>query len=218
MWFKKNKVWMATDAQGKPVVNAGRVLIKYQLKQDQEYWVSQKNVRSLDDPPEPPRAAGKDRPTSGSNGRRTGKTGEDTICTPADWEDKICVFTDGASSGNPGPSGIGILLRYGKHEREISQYIGIATNNIAELKAIEAGLAAVKQTDIPVRVFTDSSYAHGLLVLNWKPKKNQEIVASVKKAMARFKDLRIMKVRGHSGHPENEKADSLATSAAKCQR
>ena len=138
----------------------------------------------------------------------------------ATWDDaayrnKICVFTDGASSGNPGPSGIGVLLRFGEHEKEISKFIGEATNNIAELKAILAGLSALKNPDIPVRLFTDSSYAYGLLVLKWKPRKNQQLVESIRQMMTQFKDLKIIKVKGHAGHPGNEKADFLATSAIK---
>lgn len=125
----------------------------------------------------------------------------------------ICIFTDGASAGNPGPSGIGVVLHFGKYEKEISKYIGIATNNIAELKAIQAGLKALKNTDLPVRIFTDSSYAYGVLTLDWKAKANKEIVASIKKTMAKFKKLRIVKVKGHAGDEGNERADYLATTA-----
>ena len=100
-------------------------------------------------------------------------------------------------------------------QQEISEFIGNATNNIAELKAIEAGLSALKSRDIPVRLFTDSKYALGLLTLNWKPKKNRQLVESIKKKMRGFKDLKLFKVKGHSGHPENERADYLATSAIK---
>jgi ribonuclease HI len=81
--------------------------------------------------------------------------------------------------------------------------------------AIDAGLSALKNRDIPVRLFTDSRYAYGLLELNWKAKKNQQLVESIKKKMTGFQDLKIIKVKGHSGHPENEKADYLATSAIK---
>jgi ribonuclease HI len=212
MWFKENKVWMATDAQGIPVAKDGKVLIKYQIKQDYEYWVNKKNVRPLDSPPL------KSSHQSKNKSRNKKVVKRKDIADRASWdetacEDKICVFTDGASSGNPGPSGIGVFLRYGEYEKEISKFIGNATNNIAELKAIEAGLSALKHTDIPVRLFTDSKYAYGLLVLNWKARKNQEIVESIKKTMERFKDLQIIKVRGHSGHPGNERAVLLATSA-----
>jgi ribonuclease HI len=214
MWFKTNKVWVAVDAQDKPVTKDGKVLIKYQLKQDYEYWVKKNNVSPIDSPPpktqlqkkrkKPNKKSANDKPTAASE--------------PWDelsYKDKICVFTDGASSGNPGPSGIGVVLRYGGHEKEISQFIGNATNNIAELKAIEIGLSALKNKNIPVRLFTDSKYAYGLLMLDWKPRKNMQLVESIKKTMATFKDVKVFKVKGHSGHPENEKADFLATSAIK---
>jgi len=214
MWFKTNKVWMAVDGQGTPVIKDGKVLIKYQLKQDYEYWVNRNNVSPIDSPPPrpPPPKKNKSRRKKSAAGKAPEQS---TAWDESAYADKICVFTDGASSGNPGPSGIGVLLRYGEHEKEISQFIGNATNNIAELKAIQAGLAAVKNTQIPVRVFTDSSYAYGLLVLNWKARKNQEIVDSIKKTAAQFKNLAIIKVPGHSGHAGNERADFLATSAVK---
>jgi ribonuclease HI len=138
--------------------------------------------------------------------------GERPSCNDRFGRDAIHIFTDGASSGNPGPSGIGVLLQYGNQKKEISEYIGLATNNIAELKAIETALSKVKNTQIPVRLYTDSNYAHGVLTRNWKPKKNRELVESIKKRMAEFPDVKIIKVRGHSGCAENERADLLATS------
>ncbi len=214
MRFKTNKVWMALDEKGQPVIREGKVLIKYQLKQDYEYWVKKENVRSLDSPPPTmPNQEKRKRRKKKSNGEKP--IGASQFRDESDCRDRICVFTDGASSGNPGPSGIGIVLRYGAHQREISEFIGLATNNIAELKAIDVGLSALKNRDIPVRVFTDSKYAYGLLVLNWKPKKNQPLIEAIKKKMSRFKNLEIIKVKGHSGHPENERADYLATSAIK---
>jgi ribonuclease HI len=213
MRFKKNKVWMAVDAQGQPVVKEGKLLIKYQLKQDYEYWVKKDSVTPLDShETETHHLSGK---TRGPKSPGSKKPKEPKVLNEASLTDKICIFTDGASSGNPGPSGIGVVLHYGEHEKEISEFIGNATNNIAELKAIEAGLSALKSRDIPVRLFTDSKYAFGLLTLNWKPKKNRQLVESIKKKMRSFKDLEMIKVKGHSGHPGNERADYLATSAIK---
>ena len=198
MRFKKNKVWLAIDNTGKPLEKEGKVLIKYQLDQPHEYWVRTNNIRPVD-----------------ADTIETQKPEKITRVAQADVQKEICVFTDGASSGNPGPSGIGVVLRFGKHEKEISEYIGVATNNVAELKAIQAGLSALKNKNLPVRIFTDSSYAYGVLVLGWKVKANSEIVESIKKTMKKFKNLEIVKVRAHAGDKGNERADFLATSAIK---
>jgi len=206
MQFKKNKVWVATDGSKKLLVKNGKVLIKYQLKQDYEYWVHEKNVGSIDTGQS--KKSGKKKPVQ----KRKSKTKPFKEPIP---HDAVCIFTDGASSGNPGPSGVGVLLKYGEHEKEISKYIGIATNNIAELEAIKTGLLELKKTDMPVRIFTDSSYAHGLLALGWKARANQELVKAIRETISKFKDLKIIKVKGHAGHAENERADFLATSAIK---
>jgi ribonuclease HI len=200
MRFKKNKVWLCVDRTGNPIEQNGKVLIKYQLDQTHEYWVHKNNVNPLDSKP-----AKTKRPSA-------------EIATHESIDPTgIQIFTDGASAGNPGPSGIGVLLRFGDHEKEISKYIGLATNNIAELKAIQAGLQALKNTGLPVQIFTDSSYAYGVLALGWKARANLELVESIKKKMRKFKDVRIIKIKGHAGHKYNERADFLATSAIKHQ-
>jgi len=68
---------------------------------------------------------------------------------------------------------------------------------------------------MPVRIYTDSSYAHGLLALGWKARANQELVKAIRETISNFKDLKLIKVKGHAGHAENEQADFLATSAIK---
>ena len=206
MQFKKNKVWVATDGSKKLLVKNGKVLIKYQLKQDYEYWVHEQNVGPIDTGQS--KKSVKKKPAQ----KRKGKTKPFKEPIP---HDTVCIFTDGASSGNPGPSGVGVLLKYGEHEKEISKYIGIATNNIAELEAINTGLLELKKTDMPIRIFTDSSYAYGLLALGWKARANQELVKAIREKISKFKDLKLIKVKGHAGHAENERADFLATSAIK---
>lgn len=216
MQFKKNKVWLATDRNQKPVVKDGRVLIKYQLGQDYEYWVNQKNIKPINSiQSETKRSRGKKSAEKSQKKLNTTPKTKGKLADSIKYKDFICIYTDGASSGNPGPSGIGIVLRFGKHEKEISKYIGIATNNIAELEAIRTGLLAIKNTELPVRVFTDSSYAYGVLTLGWKARKNQDIIKSIKNTLLKFNDLKFIKVKGHAGHEENERADFLATSAIK---
>jgi len=211
MTFKENKVWLAMDQDGKPIVESGKVLIKYRLEHDYEYWVHQKNIRPVDASIPKKKKSRKRTPKIRENGatRDPDSDGEKAR------DDAICIYADGASSGNPGPSGIGVVLRYRNHEKEISRYIGIATNNIAELEAIRAGLLAMKNRGLPVRIFTDSSYAYGMLALGWKARKNQEMIRSIKKTIEKFTDLKIIKVKGHAGIEGNEKADALATSALK---
>ncbi|MEA3280274.1 MAG: RNase H family protein [Thermodesulfobacteriota bacterium] len=214
MKFKGNKVWLATGHDGKPTVKDGKVLIKYQLDQDYEYWIHKNGVKPVDSPE--PENAGRQKNQSGVKSLRKHKSKQrDDIHEEKISDDTICIYTDGASSGNPGPSGIGALLLFRNHEKEISKYIGIATNNIAELEAIRTALLELKKTDLPVRVFTDSSYAYGVLTLGWKAKKNLELIRSIKKVITKFKDLKFIKVRGHEGVEGNEKADFLATSALK---
>lgn len=215
MRFKGNKVWMEVDDSGRPAVADKKVRIKYQLDQPHEYRVSPKSLIGLDQQPEgtpkkktrtgPEKPAGKARKPDNPADKNAGA------------RDAVIIYTDGAASGNPGPSGIGAVLRYGGKTKEISKYIGNATNNIAELEAVRAALSALKRKDLPVRLYTDSSYVHGLLVLGWKAKKNPELVEKVRKLAGQFKDIEIIKVRGHDGVADNEQADFLATSAIKKQ-
>ena len=221
MSFKGNKVWMATDQNKRPVVKNGKVLIKYQLNQDYEYFVHKAAIGSVDELKKKNICKEKTkknrrpvRKVMASDNKSKGQHEENQD----NFNNSIIIYTDGASSGNPGPSGIGILIKYGKHKKEISKYIGIATNNIAELEAIHTALTELKKTDIPVKIFTDSSYAYGLLKLNWRAKKNIELVDIIKKIILKFRDIDFIKVKGHDGNTGNEKADMLATTAIKSRK
>lgn len=124
----------------------------------------------------------------------------------------ISIYTDGACSGNPGPAGSGVVVIQNEIVvHEISQYLGVATNNIAELTAIKLGLEFLKDHhSVPVTVYTDSTYSIGILTKNWKAKANVELVGSIRQLMKKFKRLKLTHVKGHSGHPGNERADLLA--------
>lgn len=207
MMFKCQKVWLHVDADQRPIVENNKVLIKYQLDQDYEYRVPEKAVQPID----PARLKKKARPKKSAPGAPLYKPARDV--KESAHPGTIVVYTDGASSGNPGPAGIGIVLRFGAREKEISRHIGIATNNIAELMAIKAALKAIRTTDIPVRLHTDSQYCYGLLTLGWKAKRNEALITAIKKLMKQFKDLKILKVEGHAGIAANERADYLARAA-----
>ena len=218
MVFKKNKVWVATGQDQKPIIKNGKVRIRYQLDQDYEYWVHSKNIMPIDSFQRKKKIEKGEKPIQKSPKQKDKKTNSDTkFIHETSSGDVVTIYTDGASAGNPGPSGIGVVLRFGKHEKEISKYIGIATNNMAELEAIRSGLLAVKNSKLPVRVYTDSRYAYGVLTQGWKAKKNRDIIASIKKILSKFPDLKFIKVKGHGGIEGNERADFLATSAIKKQ-
>jgi ribonuclease HI len=206
MSFKGNKVWMETCTDGTPLLEKGKVRIKYNLDQDYQYYVHPESLKSDDPanlvPAGQKKQARSDKQPSASSGK------------PSFTEnDVIHAFTDGASSGNPGPAGIGILLRFNGHEKEISRNIGTNTNNVAELEAIRVALTEIKKRELPVRVYTDSSYAIGVLSRNWKAKKNTDLIDGIKTLMSCFSNLTFVKVEGHAGIEENERADHLATSA-----
>ncbi|MDQ3369500.1 MAG: ribonuclease HI [Myxococcota bacterium] len=125
----------------------------------------------------------------------------------------VHVWTDGACTGNPGPAGLGVVILDGDQRKELSEYLGEGTNNIAELMAIFRGLEEVPDKQRPVIVYSDSAYSIGLLSQNWKAKANTELVERLRKLTKQFPDLRFVKVAAHSGIELNERVDELARHA-----
>lgn len=134
----------------------------------------------------------------------------------------IELFTDGACSGNPGPGGWGVVLRYNGHEKELSGGEKETTNNRMELTAAIMGLSALKEP-CKVRLVTDSKYVADGITRGWAEswRKNNWRKADKKPALnpdlweklldlIREHDVTIDWVKGHAGHPENERCDRLA--------
>jgi len=135
--------------------------------------------------------------------------------------DSIEIFTDGACSGNPGPGGWGALLRFKGHEKELSGGEASTTNNRMELMAAIVALEALKRPAL-VDLHTDSTYLrdgitkwiHGWKRNGWKtaakkPVKNVDLWQRLEAALGPH-EVRWHWVKGHAGHPENERADELA--------
>ena len=133
----------------------------------------------------------------------------------------VDIFTDGACSGNPGPGGWGALLRYGDTEKEICGGEDATTNNRMELLAAIRAIEALKRSST-VRLHTDSTYlrdgitrwiggwkANGWKTAAKKPVKNVDLWQRLDAAAARH-DIEWRWVKGHAGHPDNERADALA--------
>ena len=132
--------------------------------------------------------------------------------------DAIHVWTDGGAAPNPGPSGAGVVIVDGGKQTEISQFLGEGTNQTAELTAILIGLSKLPTRDRPVVVYSDSAYSIGLLSQAWKAKANVELVEKLRAVCREFKDLRFVKVAGHSGVPLNERTDQLVGDAIRRRR
>jgi ribonuclease HI len=134
----------------------------------------------------------------------------------------IRIFTDGAAQGNPGPGGYGTILKFGAHVKELSEGFRLTTNNRMELMAVIIGLEAVKKNDVPIMIFSDSKYVVDAVekgwLWNWE-KKNFKDKANVDLWLRYIPLHRKLKprftwIKGHAGHPENERCDELAVAAA----
>ena len=139
-------------------------------------------------------------------------------------ESTIIIYTDGACSGNPGPGGWGSVLLYNGHRREMSGGDAETTNNRLEMMAVIQALESLKRP-CNVKIYTDSVYVMKGMTewieqwnkRNWKtaakkPVKNVELWQRLEQATSRH-DIKWQWVKGHSGVPENERADELATTA-----
>jgi len=142
---------------------------------------------------------------------------------------EVELYTDGACSGNPGPGGWGALLRFGTVEKELSGSEALTTNNRMELMAAISGLEALKKP-ARVKLYTDSIYvrdgitkwlkgwkAKGWLTADKKPVKNKELWQRLE-AATHIHKIDWLWVKGHSGHPENDRVDQLARDAIRTMR
>jgi ribonuclease HI len=141
----------------------------------------------------------------------------------------VDIYTDGACSGNPGPGGWGAILRHNEKEKELFGYDPATTNNRMEMTAVIEALRSLRRPT-PVRVHTDSQYVqkgmtewiHGWKRRGWKtagkdPVKNEDLWRTLD-ALAAGHQVEWLWVRGHAGHPENERADELARRGIELKR
>jgi ribonuclease HI len=205
MLWKKHRlrdtdVWAKVDATGTLVSDAdGRVDIVYKPAAGAKvYRAGARNLVA---------AAGE--PVELEPGERAPDRRDQKAPPP----DAIHVWTDGGASPNPGPAGVGIVIVDGEKRTEISEFLGEGTNQIAELTAILRGLEELPDRTRPVVVYSDSAYAIGLLTQAWKAKANVDLVEQLRALCREFRDLRFVKVAGHSGVPLNERTDQLAGQA-----
>jgi ribonuclease HI len=134
----------------------------------------------------------------------------------------IRIYTDGAAQGNPGPGGYGVVLKFKDVVKEISEGFRLTTNNRMELLAVIAGLEAIKKEGISITIYSDSKYVvdsvekgwiWGWLKKNFAKKANADLWQRYIPLHNKLKPKFIW-IKGHAGHPENERCDQLAVQAA----
>lgn len=202
--LRDSDVWAKVDATGALTVDRdGRVEIVYKpVAGAKSYRAGARNLSNPDGP--------LIELTTENRADRAAPPGE----APTIAHNAIHVWTDGGAAPNPGPSGAGVVIVDGNHTTEISEFLGHATNQIAELTAILIGLSRLEVRDRPVVVYSDSRYSIGLLTqASWKAKKNVELVQKLRALCSEFRDLKFVKVAGHSGVPLNERTDALVGQA-----
>jgi ribonuclease HI len=134
----------------------------------------------------------------------------------------IRIFTDGAAQGNPGPGGYGVILKYNHHVKELSSGYRLTTNNRMELMAVIVGLEAIKKAGISISIYSDSKYVVEAVekgwIWNWQKKNfakkaNADLWQRYIPLHQKYKP-KFVWIKGHAGHPENERCDQLAVRAA----
>ncbi|MEY2704495.1 MAG: hypothetical protein RL407_557 [Bacteroidota bacterium] len=138
----------------------------------------------------------------------------------------IQIFTDGAAKGNPGPGGYGAILKFGAHSKELSEGFRLTTNNRMELLAVIRALQELKSSSYAIQIYSDSKYVVDAVekgwIWNWqkkgfKDKKNPDLWQIYIPLHQQFKPKFIW-IKGHNGHPDNERCDQLAVAAAEGNR
>ena len=135
----------------------------------------------------------------------------------------IRIFTDGAAQGNPGPGGYGVVMKFKDAIKEISEGFRLTTNNRMELLAVIAGLEAINKEGISITIYSDSKYVVDSVekgwIWNWQKKKdfakkaNEDLWRRYIVVHHKHKP-KFVWIKGHAGHPENERCDQLAVRAA----
>jgi ribonuclease HI len=146
-----------------------------------------------------------------------------SLWVPIFYMQKITIYTDGASRGNPGPGGYGVVLMSGDLKKELSQGYKLTTNNRMELMAVIAGLEALKKDNLDVTIYSDSQYVVNAVEKGWLKnwiatnfkggKKNRDLWLHYYK-LAQSHKVKFVWVRGHADNPWNNRCDELATAAA----
>lgn len=145
--------------------------------------------------------------------------------------EKVIIYTDGGCHNNGDRvGGIGVVMKYGEHVKEISEGFTDTTNNRMELMACIRGLESLKKKNVPIEIYSDSAYLVNCFNQEWfkkwelanrwrtssgSPVENKDLWIRLLELVRSFKNVSFLKVKGHSNVELNERADELATTAMK---
>ncbi|MBC7171755.1 MAG: ribonuclease HI [Polyangiaceae bacterium] len=223
MCLRGSRVLARCDERGQLALESGKVEIRYRPNDGRAYHAAAGNLEADPDAtifPDTLCAAAEAPAARGGKTTATKKPAKagGAALPSAPSGSEVLVYADGACRGNPGPAGLGVVMLWDEDARELSEYLGHGTNNIAELTAILRAAEAMPDPTRPLHLYTDSSYAIGVLSKGWKAKANQELVAETKRALSKLSDVQLRYVPGHAGVLLNERADALAVEAVRAQR
>jgi ribonuclease HI len=236
--FKGKEVWVEVDADGMPLAQGGRVNTRYsQAAGARIYRAGAAGVDlptgpvldlpegvSADEAPAKaaPGAGGKTRPGSGFGSAGSRTAGQAALAAEAARAlvaalpaGTVRAWTDGACKGNPGPAGAGAVVELPDGRVcEVARALGVATNNVGELSAVGLALDVLDEAGLPPEapcaLFSDSSYADGVLTRGWKAKANVELITGLRARLKARPGVRVHWIAGHVGIAGNERADQLA--------
>ncbi len=219
MRLRNAEVLARCDEGGELTAREGRVEVRYKPNDGRAYFASASNLKPSEavsqiEPDSfcaPGEAVQKSQKPSKEHSSAASSKGSGAPEKPDG--DEVLVYADGACSGNPGPAGVGAVALWADERRELSEYIGEATNNIAELTGILRAAELATELGRPLRLYTDSTYSIGVLTQGWKVRANKELVAKVRQVLDAHPDTKLFHVRGHQGVRLNEEADGLAVRA-----
>lgn len=213
--LRGQRVLARCTSDGKLAVQGGRVEIRYKPTDARAYQASAGNLEIVAGEaalPDEHCVSGEAVPRTKEE-KKAASAKKAVAAAQEIPKDAFVAYADGACSGNPGPAGLGVFVTTpGGEEHESYEYLGVATNNVAELTAILRVLESIAP-ERDVVVHTDSQYSIGVLTKGWKAKANVELVAKLVALVKARKGLRIVYVPGHAGVAGNERADELARRA-----
>jgi ribonuclease HI len=216
--LRGQKVLARARADGTLDADGGRVEIRYKPNDARAYRAAAGNLEVAagsrvlpDDACVPGQAV-----APKEDGPRKASAAQPKVHTPAraQW----IAYTDGACTGNPGPTGAGmVVIAPGGKIHEGYEFLGNGTNNVGELTAVMRAAEAIPKGAESVAIHTDSKYAIGVLSQGWKAKANQSLIARAREVL-HGRNVKLVYVPGHAGVPMNERADELAREAIRERR